>query len=80
MLQTDPAKMKTSRQPARACHQTPTATPGNDVPESKFPGVRGIMHANMIPFLLVIFRLMEQIWLHVEVGNSKGNSNMEGTF
>ncbi len=29
-------------------------------PESKkFPGERGIMRANMIPFLLVIFRLME---------------------
>ena len=27
----------------------------------KFPGERGIMRANMIPFLLVIFRLMEQI-------------------
>ncbi len=50
------------------CH---TQTP---VPE-KFPGEHGVMSANMIPFLLVICRLMEQICPQVEVGNC----NQRGT-
>ena len=41
------------------------ATP---VPD-KFPGEGGIMRANMIPLLLVILRLMEQICPHVEVAS-----------
>jgi hypothetical protein len=46
-----------------ARHRTPTPV------SEKFPGERGVMRANMILFLLVIFRLMEQICPHVEVGS-----------
>jgi hypothetical protein len=46
-----------------ARHHTPTPV------SKKFPGERGVMRANIIPFLLVIFRLMEQICPHVEVGS-----------
>jgi hypothetical protein len=44
------------------------AQPDDLVPR-KFPGKKGIMHPNMIPFVLVIFSLMDTICPHVEVGN-----------
>jgi hypothetical protein len=42
-----------------AHHRAPTPV------SKKIPGERGIMRANMIPLLLVIFRLMEQICPHI---------------
>ncbi len=57
----DGASVQGNPQPAAHPH---TETP---VPD-KFPGESGVMRANMIPFLLVICWLMEQICLHVEVG------------
>jgi hypothetical protein len=46
----------------------PAARPRANTPvPDKFPGERGIMRANMILFLLVIFRLMEQICPHFEI-------------
>ena len=50
---TDVAVQGNPQPAARSCAATP-------VPD-KFPGERGVKRANMIPFLLVIFRLMEQI-------------------
>jgi len=48
-----------------------TSTPGPEEHQAliKFPGEHGVMRASMIPFLLVIFRLMVQIHPHVEVGS-----------
>ena len=44
------------------------AQPDDPVP-GKFPGEKGIMRPNMIPFMLVIFSLMDTIRPHVKVGN-----------
>jgi hypothetical protein len=44
------------------------AQPDDPVPR-KFPGEKGIMRPNMIPFMLVIFSLMDTIRPHVKVGN-----------
>lgn len=48
--------------------RTPTPGPEKDQALIKFPGERGVMRTSMIPFLLVIFRLMAQIRPHVEAG------------
>ena len=42
-------------------NRTPTPGPEEHQALIKFPGERGVMRASMIPFLLVIFRLMAQI-------------------
>ncbi len=60
VLANDGASVQGNPQPA-ACPCTAIPVP------NKFPGERGVMRANMIPFLLVIFRLMEQTCPHVEV-------------
>ena len=61
-----------------------TPTPGTEEYQAliKFPGERGVMRASMIPFLLVIFRLMAQIRPHVEVGgrNRRGTTKWMELF
>jgi hypothetical protein len=47
------------------CH----AAQSDDPVPRKFPGKKGIMHPDMIPFMLVIFSLMDTICSHVKVGN-----------
>jgi hypothetical protein len=50
--------------PAVRCAAQP-----DDLVPRKFPGEKGIMCPNMIPFVLVIFSIMDTIRPHIEVGN-----------
>ena len=58
-----------------------TAQLDDQVPK-KFPGEKGIMRPNMVPFLLVIFSLMDTIRPHVEVGhrNSRATSKWKELY
>jgi hypothetical protein len=57
------------------------AQPDDPVPR-KFPSKKRIMHPNMIPFVLVIFSLMDMIQPHVEVGicNSRATAKWKELF
>jgi hypothetical protein len=58
-----------------------TAQPDDPVPR-KFPGKKGIMHPNMIPFVLIIFLLVDTICPHIEVGsrNSRATTKWKELF
>jgi hypothetical protein len=55
--------------------QRRTSTPNSEsqlVGPAKFPGKKGVLCANITPFMIVIFRLMQQIRLHIEIGSRNG--------
>jgi hypothetical protein len=59
-------------EPAVASLDGPRREPGpDDLVPRKFPGKKGIMHPNMIPFLSAIFSLMDRIQPHVKGDNEK---------
>ncbi len=48
-----------------------TLTPHSEsqLAPAKFPGKKGVLRANMTLFMIVIFHLMQQIRMHVEIGS-----------
>jgi hypothetical protein len=64
--------------------QRRTSTPNSEsqlVP-AKLPGEKGVLRANMTPFMIVIFHLMQQIRPNVEIGsrNRKGTAKWKELF
>jgi hypothetical protein len=68
--------------PPMVQHCASTPQPESQLVAAKFPGKKGVLHANMIPFTIVIFRLMQQIRLHVEIGSHicKGTAKWKELF
>ncbi len=68
--------------PPMVQHCTSTPRPESQPVPAKFPGKKGVLRANMIPFMIVIFRLMQQIRLHIEIGsrNRKGTAKWKELF
>ncbi len=76
----DPAPAAGIPPMAQRCASTPR--PERQLVPAKFPGKKGVLRANMIPFMIVIFCLMQQIRPHVEIGsrNRKGTAKWKELF
>jgi hypothetical protein len=72
-----PSTTAAPRLPAAYC----AAQPDDPVPR-KFPGKKGIIRPNRIPFVLIIFSLVYTIRPHVEVGsrNSRATAKWKELF
>jgi hypothetical protein len=68
--------------PLMAQRHTSTPHPESQLAPAKFPGKKGVLRANMTPFMIVIFSLMQQIRLLVEIGscNRKGTAKWKELF
>jgi hypothetical protein len=68
--------------PPMAQHCTSTPHPESQLVPAKFLGEKGVLRANMTPFMIVIFRLMQQIRPHIEIGsrNRKGTAKWKKLF
>ena len=68
--------------PPMVQHCTSTPSSKSQLVPAKFPGEKGVLRANMTPFMIVIFCLMQQIRLHVEIGshNRKGTAKWKELF
>jgi hypothetical protein len=68
--------------PPMVQHCTSTPHPESQLAPAKFPGEKGVLRANMTPFMIVIFHLMQQIRPHVEIGscNCKGAAKWKEWF
>jgi hypothetical protein len=64
---TDPAPAAGIPPMAQRCASTPR--PESQLVPAKFPGEKGVLHAIMILFMIVIFCLMQQIRPHTEIGS-----------
>jgi hypothetical protein len=68
--------------PPMVQRHAPTPQPESQLVPAKFPGKKGVLRANMIPFMIIIFCLMQQIRPHVEIGsrNCKGTAKWKELF
>jgi hypothetical protein len=68
--------------PPMVQRRTLTSSSESQMVPAKFPSEKGVLHANMTPFMIVIFRLMQQVRPHIEFGscNCKGTAKWKELF